>query len=54
MISVPSAAEIWIATGVTDMRRGTNGLAPSEQEELGRDPHASDLYACRGRRGDLS
>lgn len=50
---VPSAAQVWIATGVTDMRRGMNGLALLVQEELGRDPHAGDLYAFRGRRGEL-
>ncbi|MGU3661524.1 IS66 family insertion sequence element accessory protein TnpB [Methylobacterium fujisawaense] len=53
MIPVPSAAQVWIATGVTDMRRGMNGLALLVQEGLGRDPHAGDLYVFRGRRGDL-
>ena len=51
MIPVPSAAQVWIATGVTDMRRGMNGLALLVQEGLGRDPHAGDLYVFRGRRG---
>lgn len=53
MIPVPSAARVWIATGVTDMRRGMNGVALLVQEGLGRDPHAGDLYVFRGRRGDL-
>ena len=53
MIPVPSAAQVWIATGVTDMRRGMNGLALLVQEGLGRNPHAGDLYVFRGRRGDL-
>jgi transposase len=35
------------------MRRGMNGLALQMQEALGRDPHAGDLYAFRGKRGDL-
>ena len=35
------------------MRRGMNGLALQVQEALARDPHASDLYVFRGRRGDL-
>ena len=35
------------------MRRGMNGLALQVQQALGRDPHAGDLYAFRGRRGDL-
>ena len=35
------------------MRRGMNTLALQVQEDLGRDPHAGDLYVFRGRRGDL-
>jgi transposase len=53
MIPVPSAARVWIATGVTDMRRAMNGLALLVQEGLGRDSHAGDLYVFCGRRGDL-
>ena len=53
MILVPSGVKVWIATGVTDMRRGMNGLSLQVQEVFGRDPHAGDLYVFRGRRGDL-
>ena len=53
MIPVPSAVRVWLATGVTDMRRGMNTLALQVQQDLGRDPHAGDLYVFRGRRGDL-
>ncbi len=53
MIAIPSGARIWIATGVTDMRKGMQGLALLVQEGLKRDPHAGDLYMFRGRRGDL-
>ena len=53
MIPIPSGVKVWIATGVTDMRRGMNGLSLQVQEALGRDPHAGDLYVFRGRRGDL-
>jgi transposase len=53
MIPMPSGMRVWLATGVTDMRRGMNGLALQVQEALGRDPHAGDLYVFRGRRGDL-
>jgi len=45
--------KVWIATGVTDLRRGMNGLSLMVQEAFGRDPHAGDLYGFRGRRGDL-
>ena len=53
MIPIPSGVKVWIATGITDMRRGMNGLSLQVQEALGRDPHAGDLYVFRGRRGDL-
>ena len=53
MIPVPSGARVWLATGVTDMRRGMNTLALQVQQGLGRDPHAGDLFIFRGRRGDL-
>ena len=53
MIPVPGGVRVWLATGVTDMRRGMNTLALQVQEDLGHDPHAGDLYIFRGRRGDL-
>jgi len=53
MIPVPSGVRVWLATGVTDMRRGMNGLTLQVQEAMGRDPHGGDLYVFRGRRGDL-
>lgn len=53
MIPVPSGVRVWLASGVTDMRRGMNGLALQVQQALGRDPHAGDLYVFRGKRGDL-
>ena len=53
MIPVPSAVRVWLATGVTDMRRGMNTLALQVQESFGRDPHGGDLFVFRGRRGDL-
>ena len=42
-----------LAAGVTDMRRGMNGLALQVQQGLRRDPHAGDVYVFRGKRGDL-
>jgi transposase len=53
MIPVPSGVRVWLATGVTDMRRGMNSLALQVQEGLGRDPHAGDLFVFRGRKGHL-
>jgi transposase len=53
MIPVPSGVRVFIAAGATDMRRGMNGLALQVQQSLKRDPHAGDIFAFRGRRGDL-
>lgn len=53
MIPVPAGGRVWLAAGVTDMRRGMNGLALQVQQALGRDPHAGDLYVFRGKRGGL-
>ena len=53
MIAFPAGAQVWIAGGVTDMRRGMNSLALAVQEGLGRDPHAGEIFCFRGRRGDL-
>ena len=50
MIPVPAGVRVWLATGVTDMRRGMNTLALQVQEGLGRDPHAEDLYMFCGRK----
>ena len=44
MIAFPPGARVWLAGGVTDMRKGMNGLALLIQEGLGRDPHAGDLF----------
>jgi transposase len=49
----PAGVRVWLATGVTDMRRGMNGLALQVQQALQRDPHAGDVYVFRGRRGNL-
>jgi transposase len=53
MIPIPSGVRVWLATGVTDMRRGMNGLSLQVQQGLGRNPHGGDLFVFRGRRGDL-
>ena len=53
MIGLPSGVRVWIAAGVTDMRRGMRSLALQVQEALKRDPHGGDLYVFRGRSGSL-
>ena len=52
MIAFPAGTKVWIAGGVTDMRRGMNTLAVAVQQGLGRDPHAGEIFCFRGRRGD--
>ncbi len=52
MTAFPAGVKVWIAGGVTDMRRGMNTLALQVQEGLGRDPHAGGIFRFRGRRGD--
>lgn len=53
MISLPGGTCIWLAAGVTDMRRGFDGLAAIVQEKLDTDPFSGHVFIFRGRRGDL-
>ena len=53
MIALAPGARVWLAGGVTDMRRGMPGLALMVQEGLKRDPHAGDVFVFRGRGGSL-
>lgn len=53
MIPVPAQTRIWLAAGVTDMRRGFNSLAALAEKTLARDPYSGHLFVFRGRRGDL-
>lgn len=53
MIPVPGATKVWLAAGVTDMRRGFTALAAQAEATLQQDPFAGHLFVFRGRRGDL-
>ncbi len=53
MIGLPSGTRIWLAAGVTDMRRGFDGLVSIVPGELAADPFAGHVFVFRGRRGDL-
>lgn len=53
MIPVPTSPRVWLAAGVTDMRKGFNGLAALAQDVLKQDPFSGHLFVFRGRRGDL-
>jgi len=53
MISLAAGARIWIAAGVTDLRRGFTGLSALAQTVLQQDPFGGQVFVFRGRRGDL-
>ena len=53
MIAPGPGVRIWLAAGLTDMRRGFDGLAALVQQQLGKDPFSGQLFIFRGRRGHL-
>ena len=53
MIGVPAGTHIWIAAGVTDLRRGFTGLSGMVQTALKENPFSGHVFVFRGRRGDL-
>jgi transposase len=53
MISLPSGTHIWIAAGITDLRRGFTGLSAVAQMVLEKEPYSGHVFVFRGRRGDL-
>ena len=53
MIPVPVQTRVWLASGVTDMRKGFASLAALAETVLQRDPYSGHLFVFRGRRGDL-
>lgn len=53
MIALPSGTRVWVAAGVTDMRKGMDGLAALVQTALEENPFSGQLFVFRGRRGDL-
>ena len=53
MIPVPTGARVWLAAGVTDMRKGFDGLAALAEGVVKQDPFSGHLFVFRGRRGDL-
>jgi transposase len=53
VIGPPSGTNIWIAAGVTDMRRGFDGLSAQVQTVLKQQPFSGHVFVFRGRRGDI-
>jgi transposase len=53
MIALQTGTHIWIAAGVTDLRRGFTGLSAVAQTVLKQNPFSGHVFVFRGRRGDL-
>jgi transposase len=53
MMMIPAGVRVHIALGVTDMRKGLDGLAMLVQEVLAQDPFSGHLFAFRGRKANL-
>jgi transposase len=53
VIALPVGVRVYLACGVTDMRRGFDSLAAQVQTALGLDPFSGALYVFRGKRGGL-
>jgi transposase len=53
MIALSASARVYLACGVTDMRKGMVGLAMIVQQTLTKDPFGGAIFASRGRRAGL-
>ena len=53
MMMLPAGVRVHIAAGVTDMRKGLDGLAMLVQGVLAEDPFSGHLFAFRGRKANL-
>lgn len=52
MIGPGTGVRVYLAAGVTDMRKGIGGLAALAQQVLRQNPASGAVFAFRGRRGD--
>ena len=52
MMALSAGTRVWLVAGVTDMRKGFDGLAAMVAQALARDPFSGQLFVFRGRRGD--
>ena len=53
MIALAPGARVYLACGITDMRKGMVSLAMLVQQGLSDNPFSGALYAFRGRRAGL-
>ena len=52
MLTFMAERRVWLVAGVTDMRKGFDGLAALVQTQITEDPFSGQLFVFRGRRGD--
>ncbi|WP_137114019.1 IS66 family insertion sequence element accessory protein TnpB [Mesorhizobium sp. GR13] len=52
MIGPGTGVRVYLACGITDMRKGIEGLAALTQDVLRQKPTGGSVFAFRGRRGD--
>lgn len=52
MIGPGTGVRVYLACGVTDMRRGIQGLAAAAKQVIDQDPCSGAVFGFRGRRGD--
>jgi transposase len=52
IMQMPSAKCIWLAAGITDMRKSFTGLSAIVKNALALQPLGGHLFLFRGRRGD--
>ena len=52
MIAPGANVRVYLACGVTDMRKGIDGLMSLVQSSLRQKPASGSMFAFRGRRGD--
>jgi transposase len=52
MLTLPPSVRIFVATGVTDLRRSVDGLSALVREAFGLDPLSGHLFLFRNRRRD--
>ncbi len=53
MMIAPAGVKVHLALGVTDMRKGMEGLAALVQETLKLDPFSGHLFCFRGRKANV-
>jgi transposase len=52
MIGPGTGVRVYLAAGVTDMRKGIAGLGALAQNALGQNPACGAVFVFRGRKGD--